>query len=262
MSDERPVRVETKKGVAVVTLDRPKKANAMSRDMVLELGKAGKALAADPTVRAVVLTGAGNQAFSSGADLKERKGMSDDEVRAQLALYRSELAWVDPFPAPVIAAINGVALGGGLELALMCDLRVAAEHALVGLPETTLGIIPGSGGTQRLPRIVGEARAKELLLLGKRITASHALAIGLVNRVTRPGKDVLEDTLEWIKPIVEGAPIAQRLALAAADATRTLDLEAGLARELALYDECLGTEDRREALLAFSEKRKPNFKGR
>jgi enoyl-CoA hydratase/carnithine racemase len=143
----------------------------------------------------------------------------------------------------------------------MCDLRVAAEHALLGFPETTLGIIPGAGGTQRLPRIVGEARAKELLLLGRRITASHALMIGLVNRVARPAADVLEETLEWIRPIVDGAPVAQRVALAAVDATRTMDLSAGLVRERDLYGECLATEDRREALAAFAEKRKPAFKG-
>jgi len=262
MSDEQPVTLERRNGVAIVTLDRPSKMNALSRGMVQELGRLGRELGGDPNVRAVVITGAGNQAFCAGADLTERRSMSDVEVEHQLALYRSELEWIDPFPAPVVAAINGVALGGGLELALMCDLRVAAEHALVGFPETTLGIIPGAGGTQRLPRIVGEARAKELLLLGRRITASHALMIGLVNRVTRPAADVLEDTLEWIRPIVEGAPVAQRVALAAVDATRTLGLASGLVRERELYAECLTTADRREALSAFAEKRKPVFKGK
>jgi enoyl-CoA hydratase/carnithine racemase len=261
MSGPAPVRLEKRGGVAIVILDRPDRMNAMSRDLVLELGRVGRELSADGSVRAVVLTGAGNQAFCAGADLKERRGMSDDEVRAQLRLYRSELAWIDPSPVPVVAAINGVALGGGLELALLCDLRVAAEHAIMGLPETTLGIIPGAGGTQRLPRILGEARAKELILLGRRIAASHALSLGLVNRVSRPGVSVLDDTLEWIRPIVEGAPIAQRAALAAIDASRTLDPEEGLARELLLYDECLASEDRREALKAFAEKRKPAFKG-
>lgn len=188
--------------------------------------------------------------------------MSDEEVREQLRAYRAELAWLEPFPAPVVAALNGVTLGGGLEMALLCDLRVAAEHALLGLPETTLGIIPGAGGTQRLPRLVGEARAKELILLGRRISASHALAIGLVNRVSRPGVNVLEDTLEWIRPIVEGAPIAERAALRAIDEASVLDLQPGLDRESALYEECLASEDRREALTAFAEKRKPMFQGR
>jgi enoyl-CoA hydratase/carnithine racemase len=234
----------------------------MSRKLIEEIGRVGRELSNDGTVRAVVLTGAGNQAFCAGADLKERKGLSEDGVRALLALYRSELAWLESFPSPVVAAVNGVALGGGLEMALLCDLRVAAEHALLGLPETTLGIIPGAGGTQRLPRLVGEARAKELILLGKRITAAHALAIGLVNRVSRPGTNVLDDTLEWIRPIADGAPIAQRAALRAIDAAATLPLPEGLARELELYEDCLASEDRREALTAFSEKRKPSFKGR
>ncbi|HEX7671729.1 MAG TPA: enoyl-CoA hydratase-related protein [Polyangiaceae bacterium] len=262
MSDTSPVRLERREGVAIVTLDRPASMNAMSRQMVLELGRIGRELSADGSVRAVVLTGAGNQAFCAGADLKERKGMSDDDVRELLLLYRTELGWLETSPAPAVAALNGVALGGGLEMALLCDLRVAAEHALVGLPETTLGIIPGAGGTQRLPRLVGEARAKELILLGKRISASHALAIGLVNRVSRPGANVLDDTLEWIRPITEGAPIAQKAALRAIDEGMRLDLTGGLARETELYEACLASEDRREALTAFAQKRKPAFKGR
>jgi methylglutaconyl-CoA hydratase len=261
VSDDAPVKVDRKGGVVVLTLDRPDRMNAMSRKMVLELGRLGRTLAEDASVRAIVLTGAGDQAFCAGADLKERKDMTRDEVREQLRLYRTELGWLDPFPAPVIAAINGVALGGGLELAMLCDMRVAAEHAVVGLPETTLGIIPGAGGTQRLPRIVGEARAKELVLLGRRITASHALAIGLVNRVSRPGTNVLADTLDWIKPISEGAPLAHRAALRAVDEAAELPLQAGLERELELYEECLVSEDRVEALKAFAEKRKPVFKG-
>jgi enoyl-CoA hydratase/carnithine racemase len=262
MSDAAPVRLERRQGLAIVTLDRADRMNAMSRKMLDELGRVGDELTKDAAVRAVVITGTGNQAFCAGADLKERRAMSDDDVREHLRVHREKLAWIEPFPAPVVAAINGVALGGGLELAMLCDLRVAAEHAIVGLPETSLGIIPGAGGTQRLPRIIGEARAKELILLGRRISAAHALAVGLVNRVSRPGVGVLEDTLEWIKPIVEGAPLAQRAALAAIDAARSLDLEEGLDRETELYETCLSSEDRSEALAAFADKRKPVFKGR
>jgi methylglutaconyl-CoA hydratase len=259
---EEPVRLELKGSVALVTLDRPAQMNAMNRRMVLELGRVGRELASNTAVRAVVLTGAGNQAFCSGADLKERRGMDEAAVRELLALYRSELAWIDPFPVPVVAVINGLALGGGLELALRCDLRIAADHAVLGLPETTLAVIPGAGGTQMLPRIVGEARAKELILLGRRVTAAQALALGLVNRVSRPGAAVLDDALECIAPIVDGAPIAQRAALAAIDTARSSSLAEGYERESELYEECLKSEDRTEALTAFAEKRRPVFKGK
>lgn len=255
------VTLEHQAGVAVVTLDRPQRMNALSRDMVLALGRVGRELTALNSVRAVVLTGAGDRAFCAGADLKERLGMNDAQVLEQLALYRSELGWLGDFRVPVVAAINGVALGGGLELALACDLRVAHEGALLGLPETTLGIIPGAGGTQRLPRLIGEARAKELILLGQRLSAEHALAIGLVNRVVPKSEALLDATLSFIRPISEGAPLAQAAALRALRAA-SLPLEQGLAVEFAAYQECLASEDRREALLAFQERRPPRFQGR
>ncbi len=257
-----PILIERRDGAAVITLNRPDRMNALSRDMLLALGAARADIAADPTVRAIVLTAQGERAFCAGADLKERQGMSMDDVRGQLSLYRSELGWLDRSPIPVIAAINGVAFGGGLELALLCDLRVAGESAKLGLPETTLGIIPGAGGTQRLPRIVGEAKAKELILLGSRLTAREACAIGLVNRVTPSGVDVLEDTLEWIQPIRDGAPIAQGAALAAIDASFEMPLAHGLELERVFYDECLRSQDRVEALRAFAAKEKPQFRGK
>ncbi len=188
--------------------------------------------------------------------------MSTDDVRAQVGLYRTELGVLDVSPKPVIAALNGVAFGGGLELALICDLRVAAPHAEIGLPETTLGIIPGAGGTQRLPRVVGEARAKEMILLGRRLGAAEALAWGLVNRVSPAGVSVLDDTLAWIEPIAGGAPIAQSAALRAIEASYEVPLAAGLELERVFYDETLRSEDRVEALRAFAEKRKPVFRGR
>jgi enoyl-CoA hydratase/carnithine racemase len=209
-----------------------------------------------------VVTGSGDKAFCAGADLKERQGMSTDEVRVQVGLYRSELGILDRSPKPVVAAINGVAFGGGLEVALICDLRVAAPHAELGLPETTLAIIPGAGGTQRLPRIVGEARAKEMILLGRRLGAAEALAWGLVNRVSPAGTPVLDDTIAWIEPIATGAPIAQASALLAIEDAYEVPLERGLELERARYDETLRSEDRLEALRAFAEKRKPVYKGR
>jgi methylglutaconyl-CoA hydratase len=247
---------------AVVTLDRPDRRNALDRATVCELGRVGRELAGDPSVRAVVLTGSGERAFSAGADLKEREGMNDDAVREMLGLYRSELAWLDSSPFPSIAALNGAALGGGLELALACDLRVAAPHAVLGLPETSLGIIPAAGGTQRLPRLVGTAKALELVLFGTRLSAAEARDIGLVNRVSPEGSSVLEDTLGWLAPILEGAPLATRAALVAVRAALALPLEDGLDAERKAYEACLTSEDRREALRAFAEKRKPVFRGR
>jgi enoyl-CoA hydratase/carnithine racemase len=262
VSDDFPVRVDQRGGVAIWTIDRPDRANALSRATLLALGKLAREAAHNASVRAIVLTGAGDKAFCAGADLKERQGMSENDVRVQVALYRSELGPLDRSPKPVVAAINGAALGGGLELALCCDLRVAVEHAQLGLPETTLGIIPGAGGTQRLPRVVGEARAKEMILLGRRLTAHEALAWGLVNRVTPKGTDVVEDALAWIAPIADGAPIAQAAALEAIDRALDATLELGLELEKVSYDKTIVSEDRREALAAFAEKRKPRFQGR
>jgi enoyl-CoA hydratase/carnithine racemase len=255
------LRVEIRSHAAILTIARPDRQNALSRELVRAIGAAGRDLSSNPDVRAVILTGEGQRAFCAGADLKERSGMSEDEVLAMLQSYRSELAWLSTFHAPVIAAINGVALGGGLELALACDLRVAVETAILGLPETLLAIIPGAGGTQLLPRLIGPARARELILLGKRITAAEAQAIGLVNHVVPAATDLLEETLTYARPILEGAPIAQRAALLALRAAER-PLAEGLALELSAYEQCLRSEDRLEGLRAFAEKRKPDYRGR
>jgi enoyl-CoA hydratase/carnithine racemase len=261
-SESAPVRVERRGGVAVWTIDRPDRMNALSRSTLLAFGALARHTMADAGVRAIVITGSGDKAFCAGADLKERQGMTENDVRVQVDLYRSELGALDKSPKPVVAAINGVAFGGGLELALMADLRVAAEHALFALPETTLGIIPGAGGTQRLPRVVGEARAKEMILLGRKVTAAEALSWGLVNRVTRAGTNVVDDAVEWIQAIANGAPIAQAAALEAIDRSFDVSLEVGLELEKISYDKTLVSEDRKEALAAFAEKRAPSFLGR
>jgi enoyl-CoA hydratase/carnithine racemase len=262
MSDASPVRLERRGAVGVLFLDRADRRNALSRDTLYAFGRLGRELVADDAVRAIVVTGEGDKAFCAGADLKERQGMSGDDVRAQVGLYRTELGVLDRSPKPVIAALNGVAFGGGLELSLLCDLRVAAPHVELGLPETTLGIIPGAGGTQRLPRVVGEARAKEMILLGRKLGAAEALSWGLVNRVSPEGVSVLDDTLRWIEPISAGAPIAQAAALAAIEGSYDVSLPVGLELERVYYDETLRSEDRLEALRAFAEKRKPVFRGR
>jgi methylglutaconyl-CoA hydratase len=256
-----PVSLSRRGSAAILTIDRPDRLNSLSRETLFLIGQLARQAIADSEVRAIVVTGVGDKAFCAGADLKERQGMDENDVRVQLGLYRDEMGALDRSPKPVIAALNGVALGGGLELALVCDLRVAAPSAVLALPETTLGIIPGAGGTQRLPRLVGEARAKELILLGRRLDAAEALAWGLVNRVSPPGISVLEDTLAFIEPITQGAPIAQAAALAAIDASFDASLSHGLELERVYYDACLRSEDRRTALQAFAEKKKPQFRG-
>ncbi|WP_437316093.1 enoyl-CoA hydratase-related protein [Sorangium sp. So ce385] len=262
MTDASPVKLDRRGAVAVLTIDRADRRNALSRDALLAFGRLGRELVDDPEVRAIVITGAGDKAFCAGADLKERQGMSPDDVRRQVGLYRTELGVLARSPKPVIAAINGVAFGGGLELALICDLRVAAPHAELALPETSLGIIPGAGGTQRLPRVVGEARAKEMILLGRKLAAAEALAWGLVNRVSPEGTPVVDDAIAWIEPIASGAPIAQAAALRAIEDGYDVPLDLGLEIERVHYDETLRSEDRLEALRAFAEKRKPVYRGR
>jgi methylglutaconyl-CoA hydratase len=260
--DGFPIRIEQRGAVVIWTIDRADRMNALSRATLLALGKLSREAATNPSVHAIVISGAGDKAFSAGADLKERQAMTENEVRALLDLYRSELGTLDRAPKPVVAALNGLALGGGLELALCCDLRIAAAHAQLGLPETSLGIVPGAGGTQRLPRIVGEARAKEMILLSRRLSADEALGWGLVNRVTPAGRSVVDDAVDWIRPIAEGAPIAQAAALEAIDRAFDVSLEFGLELEKLSYEKTLVSEDRREALSAFAAKRPPRFQGR
>ncbi|MGH7269960.1 MAG: enoyl-CoA hydratase-related protein [Polyangiaceae bacterium] len=262
MNGDLPVRVEQRGAVAVWTIDRADRMNALSRSTLLALGRLAHEASTNASVRAVIITGAGDKAFSAGADLKERQTMTENEVRAQIDLYRTELRPIDLSTKPIVAAVNGFALGGGLELALACDLRVAAAGATFGLPETSLGIIPGAGGTQRLARLIGAGRAKEMILLGRRIGAEEALAWGLVNRVTPTGQDVVEDAVEWLRPVAEGAPIAQAAALEAIDGGLDVSLDVGLVLEKVGYEKTIVTEDRREGLAARVAKRTARFQGR
>lgn len=255
------VRAERRGALAIWTIDRPDRRNALSRSVVRELGRLAREGAKDPTLRAVIVTGAGDQAFCAGADLKERQGMVEEEVRDFLSLYRVSLRDLDRMPVPVIAAIDGVAFGGGLELALACDLRIASRAAQVGLTETSLGIIPGAGGTQRLTRELGPARAKELILFARRLSAEEALAYGIVQRLAEPGQRALDAAIEWAQPLLSGAPIAISAALTAIDAAADQPLEEGLSIERLCYERTLASRDRLEALAAFAEKRKPVFKG-
>ncbi|MGD8436623.1 MAG: enoyl-CoA hydratase-related protein, partial [Syntrophobacterales bacterium] len=197
----------------------------------------------------------------AGADLKERLAMSDGEVRRFLSAIRRLFTKIEELPLPVVAAINGVSLGGGTELALACDLRVAVAHATMGLTETRLAIIPGAGGTQRLPRLVGIALAKELIYTGRQLTAQEALAKGLVNRLAE-SDELMEVCLELCGEISEAGPVALAQAKFAINKGNDAELHTGLAIEASAYEACIPTEDRIEGLKAFQEKRKPVYKGR
>jgi methylglutaconyl-CoA hydratase len=254
------LRTERRGAVEVWTIDGEARRNSISVAMLRELGALVARAAGDRTLRCVVVTGAGEKAFCAGADLKERARMAPDEVHAFHEGLRRALRSIEEAPQVFVAALNGAALGGGLELALACDLRIAAEHAEMGLPEVALGIIPGGGGTQRLARLVGVARAKDLVLTGRRIGAAEALAVGLVARIA-PGPLLLEQALAYAGEVARNAPVSLRQAKRAIDGGLHLSLDEALALENRLYQDCLGTKDRLEALRAFAEKRPPVFTG-
>jgi len=251
----------TRVGAATwLRLVRPDAANALSRALVGELRRAVAALAVDRSVRAVIITGTGN-AFSAGADLKERRGFTLDETRAFVEQLGATLTELAALPCPVIAAINGAAFGGGLELALACDFRIAAEGAAMGLVETRLGIIPGAGGTQRLARLVGVARAKELIVTGRRFDAAAARGWGIVSEVVPPAQ--LEAAAQTLAEEIAGAaPLAVAQAKAAIDQGAPLSLADGLLVERRAYEVVLTSADRNEGLTAFAEKRPPQFQGK
>jgi len=258
----QPLLVRTRRrGPAVwLTLSRPEAANALSRDLVIELRRAIDEVHADASVRAVVVTGDG-QTFCAGADLKERRGMSLDETRGFLDLLNATLSCLAQLPCAVIAAINGGAFGGGLELALACDLRIAADVASLGLVETRLGIIPGAGGTQRLARVIGVPRAKELILTGRRVDAPTAQAMGLVSTVV-PLETLDATVTSWVDEIAAGGPLAIAQAKTAIDEGSWGTLDEGLRFERRCYEVVLTSADRDEGLVAFAEKRPPRFQGR
>jgi enoyl-CoA hydratase/carnithine racemase len=248
-------------GVVWLTIDRADAMNALSGEVLAGLENAVAALRDDRDCRAVVVTGAGNRAFSAGADLKERRGMTEAQTRARIDLINRAFDALARLPKPTIAAINGVAFGGGLELALACDFRIAVEAAQLGLTEVRLGIMPGAGGTQRLSRAIGVARAKELILLGRRITADEAQRIGLVSVVVPA--DALEAEVKRFTAELSGcAPISVAMAKQAIDRGWDVELDEALKIERSCYEVTLGTEDRNEGLSAFAEKRAPVYQGK
>ncbi|GLH62444.1 enoyl-CoA hydratase [Parageobacillus sp. G301] len=247
-------------GIAIITLNRPESANALSTALLYELSHLLYDLAFRRDIRVVIFTGAGEKVFCAGADLKERAGMNETEVRKTVTLIRETINQIEQLPQPVICALNGSAFGGGLELALACDIRVAADTAQLGLTETSLGIIPGAGGTQRLPRLIGKGKAKELIFTAKRITAKEAEQIGLVEYVV-PREQLMEKAMEIAEQIVVNAPIAVMQAKIAINRGLDVDLATGLRIEQMAYDITIPTKDRLEGLQAFKEKRKPVYKG-
>ncbi|MGE5704862.1 MAG: enoyl-CoA hydratase [Clostridia bacterium] len=259
-AQEKMVRVEQRDGVATITLNRPEAANALSIRMLQELTEVIDQLKWDASVRCVIVTGAGEKAFCAGADLKERAGMNPTQVRQTVGLIGDTINRFAALPKPVIAAVNGVALGGGTELALACDIRLAANHALFALTETSLGIIPGAGGTQRLPRLIGVGRAKELIFSARRVGAKEAEAIGLVEYAV-PSAELMIRATELAAQIARNAPISLAQAKLAIDRGMDADLGTGLAIERTAYEVTIPTRDRQEGLLAFKEKRAPHYTG-
>jgi enoyl-CoA hydratase/carnithine racemase len=259
MTETKDLLVDVQNGVAVLTMNRPEVHNAISMNMRKLLGESLDSLNEDDTVRVLILTGKG-KSFCAGVDLKERKGMSDKEVRKLRERGPINQMKIINLYKPVIAAINGNALAGGLELALACDMRISSDNAVFGLPEIGLGIIPGGGGTQLLPGLIGDAHAREMVLTGVRIDAATAERWGLVSLVV-PGEELMEKAMVLASKMKDYSPIALKNAKKALNRSREVGLMEGFVFEAQAYLSCINTKDRVEALQAFAEKRKPVFKG-
>ena len=259
--NDKALLIEEKDGIAVLTLNRPEVMNSFNLELLHSLKEKIDALKFDNNVRVVIITGAGRKAFCAGADLKERITFDELQVKEFIFTIRNLFTSIEYLNKPVIAAINGVALGGGTELALACDIRIAAMNASMGLTETRLAIIPGAGGTQRLPRLIGRGKAKELIFTGRRVDAREALQIGLVNQICDPDS-LLEACQEMAAMICETGPIAIEQAKYAINYGLETDLHTGLGIESNAYWITVPTEDRLEGLAAFQEKRKPVYKGK
>jgi enoyl-CoA hydratase len=258
MSGPDPIVVESGP-ITTIRLENPP-LNLVTVELTRSLDRALAAVESDPDVRCVVLTGTGERAFCAGSDVKEFESLHGRVGEGKLLLEKAVYRRIARLPVPTIAAIQADALGGGLELALCCDLRVADERAKLGLPEVRLGVMPGSGGTQRLPRIVGIAKAKELILMGEIISASDALEIGLVNRVAAAGQ-ALDEAMKMAETIAERGPLAVREAKKALDLAGDMPLDEGLARELDASERIFASRDMLEGAQAFFEKRPPRFTG-
>ena len=248
-------------GVLLVTLNRPEVANAFNTRAAFDLCAVFAGTGTGSRHRCVVLTGAGDRAFCAGGDLKERNSLDEEQWHAQHEIFERMFRAVRDCPVPVIAAVNGAAYAGGLELLLLCDFAYASKSAKFALTEVSLGIMPGGGGTQTLARAVGERRAKELILAARPFSAEEALAWGVVNKLCEPG-EVLRETLAIASRIASNAPLSVRQARQAIRLGLQMELASAMRFEIELYNRLVGTEDRREGIRAFNEKRKPKFRGR
>ncbi|WP_043884305.1 short-chain-enoyl-CoA hydratase [Caldanaerobacter subterraneus] len=255
------IEVKIEKGIATITINRPKALNALNTETLEELKNVLEVLQNDDGVKVIVITGAGEKAFVAGADISEMKDMSVFEAKKFAELGQKVFRKIELMKKPVIAAVNGYALGGGCELALACDIRIASRNAKFGQPEVGLGIIPGFGGTQRLPRIVGVSKAKELIYTGDMIDAEEALRIGLISKVVEQDK-LLEEAYGIAKKIMSKGLVAVSLAKEAINKSLEVDIDSGMEYEANAFAMCFGTQDQKEGMVAFLEKRAPKFEGR
>lgn len=251
---------ETDGDIAIVTINRPDKLNALNETVISELDICFSKLESDSAVRGIVLTGSGSKAFVAGADISQFPTLSQEDAVAFAKKGQEVFSRIEAMPKPVVAAVNGYALGGGCELALACHLRIVSTNASFGQPEVGLGVIPGYGGTQRLPRIVGLGVATEMILTGNAISAERAMAVGLANAVVE-SNDLIDASKKMLKSITSKAPLAIQYSLEAIRASGN-DLDDGLKEEARLFGRSFATEDMKEGVAAFLERRKPNFSGR
>lgn len=259
-NQEELVLLEVAEGIGLITINRPKQLNALNVAVLRRLQDALLECGSREDVKVVIITGAGEKSFVAGADISEMKEMGVREAMSFAALGQSVFCSIERLGKPVIAAVNGYALGGGTELAISCDIILASEKAKFGTPEVNLGVFPGFGGTQRLPRLLGKARAKEVIFSGEMFDAARALAIGLINRICPP-EELLEEARNLARTIMTKGPAAVGLAKQAIEAGFDLDLDKALLLERTLFAQCFDTADQKEGMQAFLEKREPRFKG-
>lgn len=261
MSEYANLLYENENGIGIISINRPKALNALNVETLQELDRICGQIADDSNVKVVIITGCGDKAFVAGADISSMQPLTALEGREWARYGQAVFRKLESLPQPVIAAVNGFALGGGCELAMACDIRIAAEKAKFGQPEVSLGITAGFGGTQRLPRLVGKGRALEMLLTGDAIDAIEAYRIGLVNKVVKP-EALLNTAKDLARKIMSRGPVAVRLSKAAVSFGLDVDLTAGVAYEAEVFGLCFATADQKEGMKSFLEKGKPNFLGK